>query len=507
VTNLAGLLADSAARQGDEPALLAGGGSVAYARLDRLAGAFASLLLARGVAAGERVALMLPNVPAFVGAYFGALRAGAVVVPLNVLLRPREVETRLRDAAPVLLVTDDERLAEAGVAAAAAGVAAVAVPDDGGAVVAAHEPSPDAVPRADGDPAVILYTSGTSGTSKGAVLTHGGLRASATGVALELGLGPGDVVLGAPPLSHVFGMSTGMNATLAAGATVLLVPRFDARATLELMARTRTTVFLGVPTMCIALCQEARTAAALPPLRIAHAGGAAVAVEVARDFEATFGCPVLEGYGLTEMSGIATLHSLGQPQKAGSVGTPLAGTAMRAVSLDGDVLPAGEIGEIQFRGPTVTAGYWNDRGATAAAVDDAGWLATGDLGRVDADGYLFLVDRKKELILRGGYSVYPREVEEVLYEHPDVLEAAVVGVPHAVLGEEVAAVVVRRPGAALDAAGLREYARERVAAYKYPRHVVFVDDLPKGPTGKILKRAIDREALAREFGDDVEAAR
>ena len=498
MTSLAQLLSESVERHADRRALLFDGRAMTYRQVDRLAEAFASLLRARGVTAGDRVALMLPNAPAFVGAYFGALRAGAIVVPLNILLRAREVEMRVRDAAPSVLVTDAERTAIAAEAIGAAGVPTVAVDAADADAIAANEAPADVAPRSDEDPAVILYTSGTSGTSKGAVLTHGGLRASALGVAAALALGPDDVVLGAPPLSHVFGMSTGMNATLAAGAAVLLVPRFEAETTLELMTRTGTTVFLGVPAMCISLCAAAGTAAELPPFRIAHAGGAAVAVETAREFQATFGCPVLEGYGLTEMSGIATLHAAGQPQKVGSVGTPLPDTAVRVVSLDGEVLPVGEIGEIEFRGPTVTAGYWNDPDATSAAVDAGGWLATGDLGRLDEDGYLFLVDRKKELILRGGYSVYPREVEEVLYEHPGVLEAAVVGIPHAMLGEEVVAVVVRRPGVALEAAALRDYARERVAAYKYPRHVVFVGDLPKGPTGKILKRAIDREALARE---------
>jgi long-chain acyl-CoA synthetase len=504
VTSVAQLLSGSVEGHPDRPALLFEGRSIAYRRLDQLAAGFAALLRARGVKAGDRVALMLPNAPAFVGAYYGALRAGAVVVPLNILLRPREVESRLRDAAPTVFVTDAERRTAVAQAVGAVGVPTVTVDataDDMGT----DEPSTEATPRSADDPAVILYTSGTSGQSKGAVLTHGGLRSAATGVAAALALDPEDVVLGAPPLSHVFGMSTGMNATLAAGAAVLLVPRFEAAATLDLMARTGTTVFLGVPAMCISLCAAAQTAAALPPLRIAHAGGAAVAVETAREFEATFGCSVLEGYGLTEMSGIATLHSAGQPQKVGSVGTPLAHTSVRVLSLEREVLPSGEIGEIEFRGPTVTAGYWNDADATAAAIDTEGWLATGDLGRLDEDGYLFLVDRKKELILRGGYSVYPREIEEVLYEHPDVLEAAVVGIPHPLLGEEVIAVVVRRPGAALEAAALRDYARDRVAAYKYPRHIVFVADLPKGPTGKILKRAIDRDALARELEQPMKA--
>jgi long-chain acyl-CoA synthetase len=216
-----------------------------------------------------------------------------------------------------------------------------------------------------------------------------------------------------------------------------------------------------------------------------------VAQEVADEFQRTFGAEVREGYGLTEMSGIAATYMPGEKRRAGSVGRPLGGTDLRIVSGAGDPLPPGEVGEIQLRGASVFAGYWQDERATREVLSADGWLSTGDMGYIDADGYLYLVDRKKEVIIRGGYNVYPREVEEVLNAHPDVVEAAVVGVPHDVLGEEVAAVVVGAPGSAMTAETLRDYVKERVALYKYPRHIVFVEALPKGPTGKILKRAID----------------
>ena len=261
------------------------------------------------------------------------------------------------------------------------------------------------------------------------------------------------------------------------------------------MAATRTTVMFGVPTMCIALCEAARTADKLPPLRIAHIGGSAVPLDVARRFEETFGAAIHEGYGLTEMSGLATTFALGRRRKAGSVGRPSSGTEMRIASAD-----ERGVGEVQFRGPSVIRGYWNDPEATAVAIDRNGWLSTGDLGYLDEDGDLFLVDRKKELIIRGGYNVYPREVEEVLYEHPAVLEAAVVGVPHESLGEDIAAIVVPRPGAELDPEELKAWTKERVAAYKYPRHVVLVAELPKSPTGKILKRSIDLGTLRERLG-------
>jgi long-chain acyl-CoA synthetase len=242
--------------------------------------------------------------------------------------------------------------------------------------------------------------------------------------------------------------------------------------------------------MCIALCQAARSTDTLPPLRIAHVGGAPVPIEVARNFERTFGVPIKEGYGLTELSGIATTYTQGQPRKPGSVGMALGSTELRIADPDEN-----GVGEVAFRGPSVVPGYWNDPDATAEALTD-GWLATGDIGRIDQDGYLYLVDRKKELIIRGGYNVYPREVEEALYAHPDVLEAAVVGIPHHTLGEEIAALVVQRPGATVTTDELQAWTKERVAAYKYPRRIALVDDLPKGPTGKILKREIDRSALA-----------
>jgi long-chain acyl-CoA synthetase len=470
--NLAQILVAAAHEHGERPALHHPDGPVSFRELERRAGVAAALLRELGVEPDDRVGLKLPNGPEFAAAWFGALRLGAVVVPLNVLLAPREIDERMQTSGARLLV--DEPLAS--------GLEAE--------VAVAH--------RGAEDPAVILFTSGTSGRPKGAVLTHGGVGFAADAAARALSLVQDDVVLGAAPFSHVLGQSTGLVATLSAGASVAVVERFEAEATLRWMTDTRTTILLGVPTMCIALCEAARGVAELPPVRIAHVGGAHVPLEVVRDFEATFGGEVYEGYGLTELSGIATTYVRGQRRKPGSVGMPLDGTEMRIVDHEGTVLAANKRGEVEFRGPSVIRGYWEDEEATAAAMSGDGWLRTGDIGYVDDDGYLFLVDRKKDMIVRGGYNVYPREVEEVLYEHPDVLEAAVVGVPHATLGEEVAALVVGRVGASPDPDELRAYVRKRVAAYKYPRHVVVVDSLPTGPTGKILKREIDVAALLED---------
>jgi long-chain acyl-CoA synthetase len=474
--NLAHLLVDASREHDGRPALHHGDGTVTFRELERGAGLAAARLRELGVDAGDRVALKLPNGPEFATAWFGAMRLGAIVVPLNVLLAPPEVDERMRISGARLLV-DDTSLLRGGV-----------------------EPVSDIADRAAADPAVVLFTSGTSGRAKGAVLTHGGIRFAAVAAARALGLAPGDVVLGAAPFSHVLGQSTGLVGTLSAGASVAIVERFEAEPTLRYMTDTRTTIVLGVPTMCIALCEAARSAVDLPPVRIAHVGGAPVPLEVVRDFEETFGGEVVEGYGLTELSGIATTYVLGQRRKPGSVGMPLDGTEMRIVGADGAACPATELGEVQFRGPSVIPGYWQDEESTAEALSSDGWLSTGDIGYVDEEGYLFLVDRKTDVIIRGGYNVYPREVEEVLYAHPAVLEAVVVGLPDPSLGEEVAALVVLRPGVVTDPDALRAYTREQVAAYKYPRHVLVVDSLPKGPTGKILRREIDLRALRASVG-------
>jgi long-chain acyl-CoA synthetase len=455
----------------DRPALLLDYGAVSYAELWREAAACAAVLQARGVEPGDRVALLLPNGLPFVAAYFGALRVGAIVVPLNVLLSRPEIEDRLRQADPRVILSETDYLA------------------------AQDCRPPQVVACSDDDPAVLVFTSGTSGVPKGAILTHRSLHAAARNAGAALALRPDDVVLGAAPFSHVLGQATGILSTFLAGAAIAVVPRFQPEQTLRFMADTGVTVLIGVPTMCITLVDAARRAETLPRVRVAHVGGAPVPLMVACEFERVFGGTVREGYGLTELSGIATTYLPGDERRLGSVGKPLGDTELQIAALDGKPLQPNEIGEVQFRGPSVIPGYWQDDEATRAALSPDGWLSTGDLGYVDGDGYLYLVDRKKELIIRGGYNVYPREVEEVLYGHPDVIEAAVVGVPDDRLGEEVAAAVVRRPGSRVTPYALQAYIKERVAAYKYPRHVVFVDTLPKGPTGKILKRELDVQTM------------
>jgi long-chain acyl-CoA synthetase len=338
---------------------------------------------------------------------------------------------------------------------------------------------------------VILYTSGTTGQPKGAELTHANLDGNAEVVCSTLTrIGPGDVVLGALPLFHSFGQTAAMNATLRGGGCLALLPRFDPGQALETMQSLGVTVFLGVPTMYGAMLNlPGHERYDLGSLRTCISGGQSLPVELLRGFEQQFGCKILEGYGLSETSPVACQNRPDRERRPGSIGIPVEGTKMRIVGDAGEELPDGEVGEIVIRGPNVMKGYWRRPDATAEAIRD-GWLHSGDLGRRDPDGYFYVVDRKKDLIIRGGYNVYPREVEEVLYEHPDVAEAAVVGLPDPTHGEEIGAAVVLREGASASPEDLREHVRSQLASYKYPRKVWLLGELPKGPTGKILKREI-----------------
>ena len=482
-TTTANLAALVDAGRPDAPALLvADGKATTYRDLDEGAARFAGLLANRGVRAGDRVALLLPNIPAFAEAYYGALRLGAIVVPLNMLLAEREIVDRLGHSEASVIVTAPGR---------AYGETAQVNPAD----ARAADPFAASAPVHGDDTAVLLYTSGTTGNPKAAELSHAGLTWIATQLGAVLGVGPGDVVFGAAPLAHVFGQSAALNMTIAAGASVALIPRFDPVSALELIERECISVFLGVPTMCIALLRASDETGASPAMRVAHTGGAPLAIETLRAFVERFDCAVLEGYGLSETAGTVTSHRAGRPVKPGSVGEPIEGTEVRVVA------ETGEVGEVLVRGPAVMTGYWQDEEASRAAITADGWFATGDVGYLDDDGYLYLVDRKKDIILRGGYTVYPREVEEALYEHPAVREAVVVGVPDETLGEEVAALVVLRDGSSATPAELIAFTRERVALYKAPRLVVVAEELPHGPTGKVLRREIDREILRSQLNE------
>ena len=441
--NVADLLLRTTARQPDRPALLLGADVTSYAELAEAAARVAALLAAAGVGPGDRVGVMLPNVPQFAAIYYGVLRAGAVVVPMNPLLKAREIGYYLADSGARLLFAWHTA---AGEARAGAGDAALLVvdPDTFAALLAPHAPADGAVRRAGDDTAVILYTSGTTGRPKGAELTHANLTRNAEVTLGDLlRLSPDDRVFGGLPLFHSFGQTVTLNAAMASGASLLLLPRFDAATALDLMATNGATVFAGVPTMYSAMLGVA-DAPALPALRVCVSGGAALPVEVLHAFEARFGCVVLEGYGLSETSPVASFNRPDGTRKPGTIGTPVTGVSMRVVDGAGRDVEHGAVGEIAIRGHNVMKGYWHKPEATA----------------------------------------------EVLYEHPDVAEAAVIGIAHATLGEEVGAAVALKPGATVTETELRDHVKRQVAAYKYPRVVWFVDALPKGPTGKVLKREI-----------------
>jgi long-chain acyl-CoA synthetase len=468
-----------------------------YAAVDIASSHLAGLLAEHGIVRGDRVGIMLPNIPHFPVCYYGALRRGAVVVPMNVLLKRREVAYYLSDSGAKLLFAWEGFAEEAQAGADEAGAECVVVTLESFAqLVGAASPEPEIAEVDDEDTAVLLYTSGTTGQPKGAELTHANLTSNASASRKLFTKGADAICLGALPLFHSFGQTCGMNATLGGGGTLTLVPRFDPAKALEVIQRDRVNVFLGVPTMYGAMLHlPERGDYDVGSLELCGSGGSAMPVELMRSFEDAFGCKILEGYGLSESSPVASFNHPDRERKPGSIGTPIEGIEMKVVDDDGADVSEGEVGEIVIKGPNVMRGYWQRPGATAETIID-GWLHTGDMGRIDEDGYFFIVDRKKELIIRGGYNVYPREVEEVLYEHPAVREAAVLGIPHDEYGEEVGAAVSLADGAEATPEELREYVRERVAAYKYPRAVWIVDDLPKGPTGKILKREIDTQ-----FGD------
>jgi long-chain acyl-CoA synthetase len=489
--NLASIVTETAQRVPDNVAIRLDDVELTYAALDGASAHLAGLLREHGFERGDRVGIMLPNVPYFPVCYFGVLRAGGVVVPMNVLLKKREVAFYLEDSGAKLLIAWGDFAEDARGGADQAGAECLLVkPGEFEQQVGAAEPFTELADTADDDTAVILYTSGTTGQPKGAELTHANLLRNAEVSRKLYGFDEDAVTLGALPLFHSFGQTCGLNATLSGGGTLTLIPRFEPGKALEIIERDRVNIFQGVPTMYGAMLHHPeREQSDVSSLKICASGGSAMPVELLRGFEEAFGCKVLEGYGLSESSPVASFNHADRERKPGSIGTPIEGVEMKVVDDDGNEVAQGEVGEIVIRGHNVMKGYWEREDATRETIKD-GWLHTGDMGKTDEDGYFYVVDRKKELIIRGGYNVYPREIEEVLYEHPAVREAAVLGVPHDEYGEEVAAAVALKDGETVEPEELRDFVKGQVAAYKYPRHIWLVDDLPKGPTGKILKREI-----------------
>lgn len=463
VFNLATTLTESAEQTPGKFVCRTATRDVTYAELDRDSGRFASALRSAGLKPGERVAVQLPNVPEFLTAYYGILKAGLVMVPMNPMLTATESDYLLAHSGARSRFADP------------AEVTALCDAADGLADVAATEPQ---------DAAVIIYTSGTTGKPKGAELSHFQLYMSCTVAPETFGAVPEDVTLAVLPLFHIYGLSCAVNSAVRYGSTISLVPRFEVEAVLDAMERHEVTITLGVPTMYHALLTADLGDRLLERYRVASCGGAPMPRALIEGFEQRFGVNVLEGFGMSETGAAGFLNRPGE-RRVGSIGKPLWGVRARIEGAEG--IGPGHVGELLIKGHVVMTGYHEDPAATAETLVD-GWLHTGDLAYVDEDGFYFIVDRIKDMVIRGGFNVYPREVEEVLFRHPGIREAAVIGRPDERLGEEIVAVVVPRPGFTLDAQEVIAFCRESLAGYKCPREVRFVDQLPRNASGKVLKR-------------------
>lgn len=514
--NVSRLLTDTASRYPERTAIVFGDDRITYAALDAAANRVANLLVSRGIRPGDKVALSCPNLPQFSSVYFGILKAGAAVVPLNVLLRSGEIAYHLADsdakayfafegtpALPIAQAAWEGFEATEGCTEFFLIESGAAVPAGGGApesyrtAVAEQPVTFRTVERDEDDTAVVLYTSGTTGHPKGAELRHRNVYDNAL-VGRELFAADPDrpdTYLCVLPLFHAFGQTVVQNGAFAFGGTIVLQPRFEARAALRLMLDHDVTFFAGVPTMywglLAALDDTVDVVRLAATLRVAVAGGAALPAEIHKQFKDRFGVTILEGYGLSETSPIASFSRFGEEPRVGSIGVPIPGVEMKLIRDDWSDVEGGpgEIGEIAIRGHNVMKGYYNRPDATAEAIQE-GWFRTGDLARRDEDGFYYIVDRSKDMIIRGGFNVYPREIEEVLMEHPAVSLVAVIGVPHESHGEEIKAVVVKEASSGTTEDELLAWAKERLAGYKYPRIVQFVDELPLTSTGKILKRQL-----------------
>ncbi|MFF2777393.1 long-chain fatty acid--CoA ligase [Streptomyces sp. NPDC058052] len=516
--NLADLLEGSARKYPDRTAIVLGDTRLSYAQVDAAANQVANLLVSRGVRPGDKVALMIPNLPHFTVVYNGILKAGATAVPLNVLLKSREVGYHLDDSDSVALFAfegspdlpigkeahDGFRCSAATreffmVTADPAATSPVEGTETFGGAVANQSPVFETVRTDEDDTAVILYTSGTTGQPKGAELRHRNMRDNALLGRELFGADEArpDTYLCVLPLFHSFGQTVIQNGAAAYGGTVVMLPRFGPQAAITAMLKDSVTFFAGVPTMywgLLGVLDETVDVATLAGnLRMAVAGGSALPVEIHKDFQRRFGVVIAEGYGLSETSPVAAFKPLGAPARPGSIGTPPPGVELKLIepsSWRDAEGAAGTIGEIAIQGHNVFKGYYNRPQATAEVLSEDGWFRTGDLARRDEDGWYYIVDRAKDMIIRGGFNVYPREIEEVLLTHPAVSLVAVIGVPHSSHGEEVKAMVVLKAGATVTAEELIAWAREQMAAYKYPRIVEFADSLPMTATGKILKREL-----------------
>jgi long-chain acyl-CoA synthetase len=500
--NLATLLKESANRFPEETAVILDEFRLSYAELATLSRRVATVLRGKGVRRGDRVAMMVPNTPNFPIIYYAILQTGAIVVPVNVFFQKGEIEHYLRDSEAVAFFGSTLFAPQASAAFEAtdsckhfiqAGTLDwLETPEAGenlNHLLASASDDFDTVQTMPDDTAVILYTSGTTGAPKGAELSHFNMFFNALYSAEKIiKMQPGEVGLAVLPLFHSFGQTCIMNACLLTGSTMSMAIRFETEKILKMIERDGVTIMALVPTMYQFLL-NAPGEYDLSSVRVAVSGGAALPGEVHRQFEERFGTSILEGYGLSETSPVASFSREGEPVRVGSIGKPIWGVDMAIMREDGSFAEVEEAGEVVIRGHNIMKGYYHRPEATAEAMA-GGWFHTGDIGKIDEDGYYYIVDRKKDLIIRGGMNIYPREIEEVLYDHPKILEAAVVGVPDGIRGEEVKVFAAPKEGVPLEPEEISVFLQERIAKYKWPKQVEILDALPKGPTGKILKREL-----------------
>ncbi|RKF18023.1 long-chain fatty acid--CoA ligase [Alginatibacterium sediminis] len=497
----------------EKTAVVCGPQSLSYQQLNAMANQVANGLLELGIQAGDKVALGCPNLPFFPAIYYGILKLGAVVVPLNVLFKAREITYHLRDSEAKAYFCFEgtaelpmQSMGAEGFAQAPECLHMISIClSDKSKQLAQGAGQIDFMPwlakqgsdfetssqQAD-DTAVILYTSGTTGQAKGAELSHSNMLSNAMASQHLMRLSCDDVALVTLPLFHSFGQTVLMNAAILSGSSMVLVPKFDPTAVLTLLDQHGVTVFAGVPTMYIALISAAAQSESIAQIRqnmrLGISGGASLAVEVLEQFESIFDVPILEGYGLSETAPVASFNYPDRPRIAGSVGQAVCGAMIKTVDSDGKTCAANEKGEVLIKGPNVMKGYYKRPEATELALA-GGWFHSGDIGRIDEHGNLYIVDRIKEMIVRGGFNVYPREIEEVLMQHPKVQMVAVIGTEDFKFGEEIHAHVIAVDDFS-DASELTNWCKERLADYKYPRQFHFRDSLPMTATGKILKRKL-----------------
>ncbi len=519
--NLANILDYSAKEYSEKTALVFGDKRFTYAQLNAVANQVANGLAAQGIGKGDKVALSCPNLPYFPMIYFGILKTGAVVVPLNVLLKGREIAYHLKDSDAKAYFcfqgTPDLPMAQEGwagfndvpeckifcvITADPAAPSPIEETSIFGRFIAEKSPVFDTVTTDFDDTAVILYTSGTTGFPKGAELSHASMTFNAVGSRELLQSTVNEVFLIVLPLFHSFGQTVLMNAGLSKGNTLVLIPRFTPEGVLGAMQAEKVTVFAGVPTMYWALLTHEDKSGSIDiqkiakNLRVGVSGAASLPLEILKGIEEKYSIPIVEGYGLSETCPVATFNHLHKERKPGSVGTPIWGIEVMTVDKDSRPVAVGEVGEIAIRGHNVMKGYYNKPEATIEAFKGTPWFHTGDLGKMDEDGYVYIVDRVKDMIIRGGFNVYPREIEEVLMTHPAISMASVIGVPHDRHGEEIKAYVVLKEGQTATEKEVIAWSKEQMAAYKYPRIIELRGSLPMTATGKILKKELKAESAS-----------